>query len=49
VPWFFRRGVVGTWRDEMPTSIQKLFLQKNGDAMERLGYLREDDRESLCA
>jgi hypothetical protein len=37
VPWFFRRGIVGSWREEMPKRIQKLFLEKNEEAMERLG------------
>jgi hypothetical protein len=49
VPWFFRRGIVGSWRQEMPQRIQSLFLEKNEEAMEQLGYLREDNRKRLCA
>jgi hypothetical protein len=38
VPWFFRQGRTGRWRKEMPRSLQKLFLQRHGDTLSRLGY-----------
>jgi Sulfotransferase domain len=40
IPWFFRRGVPGGWKDEMPGRLQDLFWTRSGDAMERFGYLR---------
>jgi hypothetical protein len=36
---FFRRGVVGGWRTEMPPDMVRLFWKHHGDAMRRLGYL----------
>lgn len=39
-PDFFRRGEVGSWRDEMPERIEREFWQVNGAMMERLGYER---------
>ena len=38
-PWFFRRGIEGAWRDEMPEDLQALFLATHREAMERLGYV----------
>lgn len=37
---FFRRGIVGSYRDEMPDELQALFWsrQDNATAMARLGY-----------
>ena len=32
-PWFFRRGKVGGWQDEMPDDLHRLFWELNGDAM----------------
>lgn len=37
-PDFFRRGVGGGWREEMPTELADLFMQRHGEAMEALGY-----------
>lgn len=37
---FFRRGVVGAWKDEMPPDFQGLFWRLHGKIMEELGYLR---------
>lgn len=38
LPWFFRRGRVGAWRDEMPARLHDLFWELHHTAMERLGY-----------
>lgn len=38
VPWFFRKGKVGSWRQEMPPDLQKLFLERHGDTLLRHGY-----------
>lgn len=39
-PLFFRRGVVGTHRDEMPEALESLFWPRraNREAMALLGY-----------
>ena len=37
-PWFFRRGNIGVWRDEMPADLQELFWERHREAMVRLGY-----------
>ena len=39
-PDFFRKGEVGTWRDEMSEELQESFWELNGDAMTYLGYRR---------
>jgi hypothetical protein len=38
VPWFFRRGTPGSWRQEMPSHLQELFVERHGDTLLRLGY-----------
>jgi hypothetical protein len=38
VPWFFRRGRIGTWQDELSPRLQELFLDLHGDVLTRLGY-----------
>ncbi len=44
-PWavggvcFFRRGEVGSYRDEMPEDIQEEFLKYSADTLQRQGYL----------
>jgi len=38
VPWFFRKGKAGSWRQEMPPDLQKLFLERHGDTLLRHGY-----------
>ena len=35
---FFRRGVSGAWKDEMPDDLQQLFWKLHGDSMVSLGY-----------
>jgi hypothetical protein len=35
---FFRRGKVGSWREDMSEEMQELFWYMHGDAMEKLGY-----------
>ncbi len=39
LPELFRRGRIGDWQTEMPTTVQKLFWQKHGDAMQQMGYI----------
>lgn len=34
----FRRGKVGSWRDEMPSEVHELFWLLHGDTMDRWGY-----------
>lgn len=36
----FRRGAVGSWKDEMPEGFLDLFWDLHGPAMKRLGYSR---------
>jgi len=36
---FVRRGVIGSYRDEMPESILKLFLEEAFDTLNKCGYL----------
>jgi hypothetical protein len=38
VPWFFRSGKPGYWRQEMPSRLQELFLERHGAVLLRLGY-----------
>lgn len=35
---FFRRGIAGSWKDEMPEDLHKLFWEYHGDMMIKLGY-----------
>jgi len=37
---FFRRGIVGSWKDEMPVELEEEFWKSNGVVMEWLGYER---------
>jgi hypothetical protein len=36
----FRRGEVGSWREEMPPGLQERFWRRHGEEMEALGYSR---------
>ncbi len=38
VPWFFRRGQPGAWSEEMPPHLEKLFMDRHGETLLRLGY-----------
>ncbi len=38
IPWFFRSGKPGDWSQEMPERLQRLFLERHGDTLLRLGY-----------
>lgn len=40
-PGFFRKGVAGAWREEMPGDLHELFWEHHRPAMEALGYRRE--------
>jgi len=37
--FFFRRGQVGSYRDEMPEEVQEAFLAEAGPTLKRTGYL----------
>ena len=39
VPKVFRKGKIGSWRDEMPDHLQERFIRIHGPAMRELGYL----------
>jgi hypothetical protein len=39
-PLTYRRGEVGTWREEMPPGLEGLFWELHGAQMEALGYPR---------
>jgi hypothetical protein len=48
-PRSFRKGQVGSWKEEMPAELEQLFWTLHGATMTRLGYRREgfvrmDDR-----
>jgi hypothetical protein len=40
-PDFFRKGRIGSWKEEMPPDLEELFWSLHGDVMIRHGYLRE--------
>ncbi len=40
-PWFFRRGLPGEWRTDMPEDIQRLFWGRYEAAMRAFGYSEE--------
>jgi hypothetical protein len=35
---FYRKGKVGSWREDMPEELHELFWEMHGDGMEALGY-----------
>ncbi len=35
---FFRRGISGSWKDEMPDELHQLFWEHHGEMMIKLGY-----------
>jgi hypothetical protein len=37
-PFFFRRGVVGSYKDEMPPDVSRVFLNQAGNTLQRCGY-----------
>ncbi len=43
---FFRRGVVGSFRDEMPDDVLDLFVSEAGPMLDRLGYTDEPLRKA---
>ena len=45
-PRFFRRGMPGSWMQDLTEAQQELFWQHHGHAMQRLGYER-DPREEI--
>lgn len=36
--YFFRRGQVGAWREELPASLAEQLVERHGDVMAELGY-----------
>jgi Sulfotransferase domain len=36
--FFFRRGVAGSYKDEMPPAVLRKFLERSGDTLRRFGY-----------
>jgi hypothetical protein len=40
-PVTYRRGEIGTWRQEMPPRLQRLFWRRHGATMRELGYNRD--------
>lgn len=38
IPWFFRSGKPGSWAEEMPSDLHRLFLERHGETLLRLGY-----------
>lgn len=36
---FFRRGLVGAWREDLPPDLVRAIQERHGPVMERLGYL----------
>lgn len=40
-PEFFRKGKVGSWREEMPEDLRSLFWEHHAEAMEAFGYRRD--------
>ncbi len=39
---FFRKGQIGSWREELPAQLADRIIQAHGDAMRRFGYLDQD-------
>lgn len=37
-PQIFRKGQVGSWREDMPDKLHKLFWERHGEAMDLMGY-----------
>lgn len=38
VPDFFRKGKVGSWREEMPEDLHQRFWERHGEIMYKMGY-----------
>jgi hypothetical protein len=38
MPQFFRKGRIGSWKEEMSPDLHALFWEKHGAAMELMGY-----------
>jgi hypothetical protein len=43
-PWIFRRGALGSWRDEMSPELERRFWRLHGREMRALGYPRARHR-----
>jgi hypothetical protein len=41
---FFRRGEVGSWREELSTAQMEHVIQEHGEVMRQVGYLTEDGK-----
>jgi 2-polyprenyl-3-methyl-5-hydroxy-6-metoxy-1,4-benzoquinol methylase len=49
LPWFFRKGQIGAWRDEMPEALHDLFWERHQEAMVALDYPRDFFRAKTVA
>jgi len=38
IRWFFRRGKPESWRDDMPSHLEELFVERHGETLVQLGY-----------
>lgn len=45
---FFRRGVAGGYRDEMPAEVLEVLMENAGPAMEALGYLSDSQHRAIA-
>ncbi len=45
--FFFRRGKVGSYRDEMPEAVQHAFVKEAGDALTRFEYPHGKPKETI--
>ena len=46
---FFRRGIAGAWKDELPLAYQEMFWFINGKAMRALGYTEGEIKPTVSA
>jgi Sulfotransferase domain len=46
--FFFRRGMAGSYKDEMPPEVLRKFLEQAGDTLRRCGYATGQPREENC-
>ena len=42
-PAIYRRGVIGSWKDEFPADLLELFWECNGESMSLLGYSQDQN------
>jgi hypothetical protein len=49
VPWFFRKGRIGAWKQDFPVRLRDLFLKHHGDMLTQLGYEAFPEKASSSA